>query len=43
MKKGKNKWLIVVLLAAATAAGASGLDSPELMLDLSVEALGGAR
>lgn len=40
MKKGKNKWLIVVLLAAATAAGASGLVSPELLLDLSAEAVG---
>ena len=40
MKKGKNKWLIVVLLAAATAAGVGGLVSPELLLDLSAEALG---
>ena len=43
MKKGKKKWLTVALLAAVIAAGANGLVSPELLLDLSAEALGGAR
>lgn len=41
MKKGKKKWLIVVLLAAATALGANASLSPELVADLAVEVLGG--